>query len=127
MNCRLARVDACQTCINNCANGCLSARDSRCHLVGRFKIQARHLTHFPLRLRPLSDTGSTKVIKYRLISQLSYHISTTDVQFSCWRRRRKHMAQKDDYPRDMMGYGENPPHPHWPGDARIAIQIALNY
>lgn len=37
------------------------------------------------------------------------------------------MAQKDDYPRDMIGYGENPPHPHWPGDARVAIQIALNY
>ncbi|WP_034051457.1 hypothetical protein, partial [Pseudomonas aeruginosa] len=25
-----------------------------------------------------------------------------------------------DYPRDLIGYGNNPPHPHWPGDARIA-------
>ncbi|WP_034012302.1 hypothetical protein, partial [Pseudomonas aeruginosa] len=24
-----------------------------------------------------------------------------------------------DYPRDLIGYGNNPPHPHWPGDARI--------
>jgi putative urate catabolism protein len=32
-----------------------------------------------------------------------------------------------DYPRDMVGYGRNPPHPHWPGDARIAVQIVVNY
>ncbi len=32
-----------------------------------------------------------------------------------------------DYPRDLIGYGRNPPHPHWPGDARIAVQFVLNY
>ncbi len=32
-----------------------------------------------------------------------------------------------DYPRDLVGYGRNPPHPHWPGDARIAVQFVLNY
>jgi allantoinase len=32
-----------------------------------------------------------------------------------------------DYPRDMVGYGANPPHPHWPGDARVALQIVVNY
>ena len=32
-----------------------------------------------------------------------------------------------DYPRDMVGYGANPPHPHWPGDARIALQFVVNY
>ena len=21
------------------------------------------------------------------------------------------------YPRDLRGYGRNPPHPHWPGNA----------
>ncbi len=31
------------------------------------------------------------------------------------------------YPRDMVGYGPNPPHPHWPGDANIAVQFVLNY
>ena len=31
------------------------------------------------------------------------------------------------YPRDLIGYGRNPPHPGWPGDARIAVQIVLNY
>ena len=31
------------------------------------------------------------------------------------------------YPRDMTGYGETPPDPHWPGGARIAVQIVLNY
>ena len=32
-----------------------------------------------------------------------------------------------DYPRDMIGYGANPPQAQWPGDARIAIQFVLNY
>ena len=27
----------------------------------------------------------------------------------------------------MVGYGRNPPHAHWPGDARIAVQFVLNY
>ena len=31
------------------------------------------------------------------------------------------------YPRDMVGYGRNPPHPQWPGDARLALQIVVNY
>jgi len=31
------------------------------------------------------------------------------------------------YPRDMRGHGETPPQPHWPGDAKIAVQIVLNY
>lgn len=31
------------------------------------------------------------------------------------------------YPRDMAGYGRTPPHPHWPGDARIAVQFVVNY
>ena len=31
------------------------------------------------------------------------------------------------YPRDMRGYGAAPPHPHWPGDARIAVQFVVNY
>ena len=29
--------------------------------------------------------------------------------------------------RDMVGYGPNPPNPKWPGDARIAVQIVMNY
>lgn len=31
------------------------------------------------------------------------------------------------YPRDMNGYGARPPHARWPGGARIAVQIVLNY
>jgi allantoinase len=31
------------------------------------------------------------------------------------------------YPRDMVGYGRNPPNPRWPGDAVIAVQFVLNY
>jgi len=32
-----------------------------------------------------------------------------------------------EYPRDLVGYGARPPHPHWPGGARIAVQFVLNY
>ncbi|MEJ1158259.1 allantoinase PuuE [Prosthecomicrobium sp. N25] len=31
------------------------------------------------------------------------------------------------YPRDMAGYGRNPPDPKWPGGARIAVQFVINY
>ena len=30
-------------------------------------------------------------------------------------------------PRDFYGYGPNPPHPQWPGEARIAINLNLNF
>jgi allantoinase len=33
----------------------------------------------------------------------------------------------DRYPRDLIGYGAHPPHARWPGGARIAVQIVLNY
>jgi allantoinase len=31
------------------------------------------------------------------------------------------------YPRDLVGYGQRPPHPRWPGAARIAVQFVLNH
>lgn len=31
------------------------------------------------------------------------------------------------YPRDLIGYANNPPHAQWPGGARIAVQIVLAY
>ena len=31
------------------------------------------------------------------------------------------------YPRDLIGYGRNPPQAQWPGGARIAVQFVLNY
>ncbi|MFT5343446.1 MAG: OHCU decarboxylase [Paracoccaceae bacterium] len=31
------------------------------------------------------------------------------------------------YPRDMIGYGANPPDPKWPNGAKIAVQIVMNY
>ncbi len=33
----------------------------------------------------------------------------------------------DGYPRDLIGYGSNPTHADWPGGARIAVQVVLNY
>jgi len=31
------------------------------------------------------------------------------------------------YPRDMVGYGPEPPHALWPGGARLAVSFVLNY
>ncbi len=31
------------------------------------------------------------------------------------------------YPRDMVGYGRNPPDPRWPGRALLALNIVVNY
>jgi len=31
------------------------------------------------------------------------------------------------YPRDLIGYGQTPPHPQWPHDARLALQFVINY
>ena len=35
--------------------------------------------------------------------------------------------QPPRYPRDMTGYGANPPDAKWPGGAKLAVQIVLNY
>jgi len=37
------------------------------------------------------------------------------------------MSSSANYPRDLIGYGRNPPHADWPGGARIAVQFVLNY
>jgi allantoinase len=36
-------------------------------------------------------------------------------------------VSSDSHPRDLVGYGRWPPHPRWPGEARIAVQFVLNY
>ncbi|HIC08019.1 MAG TPA: allantoinase, partial [Candidatus Lambdaproteobacteria bacterium] len=33
----------------------------------------------------------------------------------------------ENYPRNMLGYGQKPPHPEWPGKSRIAVQFVINY
>ncbi len=37
------------------------------------------------------------------------------------------MSRDPSYPRDLRGYGRNPPLARWPGDARVALQFVLNY
>ncbi len=32
-----------------------------------------------------------------------------------------------NYPRDMVGYANHPPHAQWPNQAKIAVQFVLNY
>ena len=33
----------------------------------------------------------------------------------------------EPYPRDLVGYGEHPPHAAWPGNARVAVQFVINH
>ncbi|MDP3294283.1 MAG: allantoinase PuuE [Nevskia sp.] len=33
----------------------------------------------------------------------------------------------ETYDRDLIGYGRRPPHPRWPGGARVALQFVLNH
>jgi len=37
------------------------------------------------------------------------------------------MPNTRHYPRDLIGYGNKPPHADWPENARIAVQFVLNY
>lgn len=37
------------------------------------------------------------------------------------------MSEDEKYPRDLIGYGANPPDPKWPNGAKIAVQFVLNY
>ena len=32
-----------------------------------------------------------------------------------------------DYPRDLIGYANNPPDPKWPNNARLAVNFVINY
>src|SRR5438874_12324670 len=43
-------------------------------------------------------------------------------QFGCPEK-----AMSEPYPRDMIGYGAQPPNARWPGEARIALQLVINY
>ncbi len=37
------------------------------------------------------------------------------------------MNTRSPYPRDLAGYGPRPPDPRWPGGARVAVSLVLNY
>jgi len=37
------------------------------------------------------------------------------------------MSYSSSYPRDLIGYGRNPPDPRWPARARVAVQFVINY
>ena len=37
------------------------------------------------------------------------------------------MSDHDDPPRDLIGYGPNPPQAQWPNGARVAVSVVLNY
>ena len=46
---------------------------------------------------------------------------------SAKRRPGSRLPSRATYPRDLVGYGAHPPDPKWPGAARLALQIVMNY
>jgi len=38
-----------------------------------------------------------------------------------------HAGTKYDFPRDLIGYGRQPPDAQWPGGAKIAVSFVINY
>ena len=42
-------------------------------------------------------------------------------------RRSPNVRRVNAYPRDLIGYGANPPQAAWPNGARVAVQIVMNY
>lgn len=42
-------------------------------------------------------------------------------------RSSKSMSNSEKYPRDLVGYGAQPPNANWPNHARIAVQFVINY
>lgn len=42
-------------------------------------------------------------------------------------RSSKSKSNSEKYPRDMVGYGAQPPNANWPNHARIAVQFVINY
>jgi len=37
------------------------------------------------------------------------------------------VTETNDYPRDLIGYADQPPHANWPNKARVAVQFVINY
>ena len=37
------------------------------------------------------------------------------------------MSSQPVFRRDFVGYGGRPPHPRWPGDARVAVSVVVNF
>lgn len=48
-------------------------------------------------------------------------------RFNLMKQSDQAMSLSSNYPRDLAGYGRNPPHARWPGQARVALQFVLNY
>jgi OHCU decarboxylase len=47
------------------------------------------------------------------------------LEYGCRNLERMNLVNR--YPRDMTGHGATPPAANWPGGAKIAVQIVLNY
>jgi hypothetical protein len=42
-------------------------------------------------------------------------------------QREEQRMQQPPQARDLVGYAGSPPHPRWPGRARVAVSIVVNF
>src|SRR5262245_36669484 len=59
-----------------------------------------------------------------------FHLPRQLVPMPSWERphmMRAAAMSTTPYPRDLIGYGCNPPHAQWPNRARVAVQFVINY
>ncbi len=88
--------------------------DARHRLIGAFQVG---LEFEVVPRRPTLPTGATLRGRVRQLLVLVMLI----------RFLRAEVAPMTVYPRDLIGYGRNPPNADWPGGARMAVQFVLNY
>src|SRR5207302_8727076 len=88
------------------------------HIVAAHGDVIRRLG-YDVRLAPLPQPIAT-IEPFRLRTDGPGHAC-------CGRQRPRGGAMTTPYPRDMIGYGAEPPAAQWPGEARIALQFVINY
>jgi len=64
---------------------------------------------------------------FSLDSHWMYPAAPWPLHYSIAFRLRKVPPATRPYPRDMVGYGPQPPNPRWPNDARLAVNFVLNF
>jgi hypothetical protein len=66
-------------------------------------------------------------VPYTSLPGLDPAIHSTALTAETRERKSGSMTVSTPYPRDMVGYGAEPPDARWPGGARIAVQVVVNY
>ncbi len=121
-----AQMCACITVDAKEINRKPSRRTATCGVQNMCRQIARHFAPLsrliPCRPKPRRNTGpgDKEVFQEKCESHQDYYRLELNQPL-------KETLRVTRYLRDMRGHGANPPHPQWPGDAKLALQFVLNY